>query len=82
MRGLNHQVTLALDGGKSIIKGDFATPAYGVILVQPETVICHLHCFLESTPVFDLHNLKTGDSRDFALSMQHKGWQDFTRATG
>ena len=77
MRGLNHQVCLDLTGDATIIRGDLAQPAYGVVLVDDFSVISHMHAYLECSPQFDLHNLVAGDDREFALTMRHEGWKDF-----
>lgn len=77
MRGLNHQVRLDLTGDAKIIRGDLAQPAYGVVLVNDDSVISHMHTYLECSPQFDLHNLVEGDDREFALNMRHEGWEDF-----
>lgn len=54
MRGLNHQVALDLSGGTGAIAGNFEPPAYGVVLISDDTVVVHLHDFLDGSDRFFL----------------------------
>lgn len=52
-RGLNHQV--ALHSTPQVgIPGNHEPPAYGIVLVDGDSVIVHRHDFLDSSPRFDL----------------------------
>lgn len=52
MRGLNHQVALDLDGDGARIAANFEPPAYGVVLLDADTVAVHLHDFTDTSPAF------------------------------
>jgi len=54
MRGLNHQVALDLNAPADRIAGTFEPPAYGVVLINADTVVVHLHDFLDSSGRFPL----------------------------
>lgn len=53
MRGLNHQVSLQLDGQPDHLLGNFEPPAYGVALVSEDQIVVHLHDFSDDSTVFD-----------------------------
>ncbi len=76
MRGLNHQVTLDLGTDADTIDGDFAEPAYGVVLADEDCVTVHLHEFASRTPRFSLHAPADQADEDYALSMVHPGFRD------
>lgn len=77
MRGLNHQVRLDLDGQPGFPRGNLDQPAYGVVMVDADTVAAHLHCFLEKTPEFEIKNPDGTDERGYATSLIHPNWRDF-----
>ena len=54
MRGLNHQVALELKSENDKIQGNFEPPAYGVVLLSPDTVTVHLHDFSDQSENFEL----------------------------
>lgn len=75
MRGLNHQVALELDPGSRTIPGSFEPPAYGVVLLDDERVIVHLHDFADASPRFRLEPVGEMGARDYALGMRHPGFE-------
>lgn len=54
MRGLNHQVALDLGGATDRIRGSFEPPAYGVVLIDGDGVVVHLHDFTDRSATFTL----------------------------
>lgn len=54
LRGLNHQVALDLRAAEDAIIGNFEPPTYGVVLMNPETVIVHIHEFMDASGSFRL----------------------------
>lgn len=76
MRGLNHQVALDLRGGETAIVGDLAEPAYGVVLLDENTVIVHMHTFANRSPRFSLHAPKGENQAAWALNMRHANFHD------
>ena len=67
MRGLNHQVGLDLSGSVDGIAADLANPAYGIVLIDNDCVIAHMHDFADNSPKFLLGPLEGGDAKDWAL---------------
>lgn len=76
MRGLNHQVALALDGPAADLPGCLEAPAYGVVLADAGSVIVHMHEFADPGPRFPLRAPEGRDAREHALGMRHDGWRD------
>jgi hypothetical protein len=76
MRGLNHQVALDLSPEQPVIPGDLAGPAYGVVLLDDDRVVVHLHDFADRSPRFSLHAPEGADPRAWALDMRHPGYHD------
>lgn len=74
MRGLNHQVALELDADNSKIAGNLEAPAYGVALLGADSVMVHLHDFMDRSPAFSLHAPEGDDPRRYQLEMRHKGF--------
>lgn len=52
LRGTNHQVALKLAQAK--VPGSHEPPQYGVVLVEEDTIIVHMHDFLDATATFNL----------------------------
>ena len=52
-RGLNHQVALHA-GAQSGIPGSHEPPAYAIVWIDHESLIVHVHDFLDASPRFDL----------------------------
>ncbi len=52
MRGLNHQVALELTPSAKGQMGNFEPPAYGVVLVNEEQVMVHMHDFMNNSERF------------------------------
>ena len=76
MRGLNHQVALDLNATETAIQGDLADPAYGVVLVNEDTVTVHMHAFANSAPRFSLHAPERETQAAWALNMRHADFDD------
>lgn len=77
MRGLNHQVALALDPAAPGFAGDFAEPAYGVVLIDEDCVRVHLHEFAGHAPRFELYPPDRADPTAYQLGMTLPGLDDF-----
>lgn len=67
MRGLNHQVALNLKASENIVQGNLEAPAYGVVLVNEDQIVVHMHEFLDASPQFPLAPPKNQDAREYAL---------------
>lgn len=76
MRGLNHQVALDLTAGPETIPGTLEAPAYGVVLLDADQVVVHLHEFASAAPRFLLHAPEGQDTRRYQLEMTHRGFDD------
>lgn len=76
MRGLNHQVALELNTSQDAIMGDLVQPAYGVVLVDDDSVTVHLHEFADRSPRFPLNPPRGVDAEHYAVSMRHEGFGD------
>ena len=63
MPRLNHQVALDLNAPAEQIAGTFEPHAYGVVLVDSDTVVVHLHDFLDATGRFPLSQVNKGANR-------------------
>jgi len=70
MRGLNHQVALDLNGDPQSIQGNTEAPAYGVALVERDTVVVHMHDFTVSSQHFPLNAPQGTDPRTYALGFK------------
>jgi 3',5'-cyclic AMP phosphodiesterase CpdA len=79
MRGLNHQVALDLNTSGTEINGDLVDPAYGVVLLNDDTVTVHMHEFANSSPRFSLHAPKGESQTAWALNMRHAEFDDYSR---
>jgi len=53
LRGTNHQVWLDF-AAKGDIPGSHEPPAYGVVLINHETVVVHSHDFMDQSLKFSL----------------------------
>lgn len=71
MRGLNHQVALNLSASNNIVHGNLEPPAYGVVLVDDEQIVVHMHEFLNASPNFPLAPPENQDARQYALGFVH-----------
>lgn len=76
MRGLNHQVALELGGTGPDIGGDFANPAYGVVLVNDDCTSVHMHDFADRSPRFGLSPPEGADPVAYQLEMEHTEFED------
>ncbi|SMR71807.1 diethylphosphate phosphodiesterase [Aliiroseovarius halocynthiae] len=76
MRGLNHQVSLNLTAGQTEIPGNFEAPAYGVVLVDDQSVTVHMHDFTNNSPAFFLNAPPGMDPLRYQLDMVHEGHDD------
>ncbi|MEQ9260422.1 MAG: phosphodiesterase [Roseovarius sp.] len=54
MRGLNHQVALTLGPVGGEVIGNLEPPAYGVVLIDAEQIMIHMHAFSDASPRFPL----------------------------
>lgn len=70
MRGLNHQVALDLERDAGSILGDFAPPAYGVVLVDDDCVVAHMHDFTDTSRRFPLEAPAGVDQKAYALGSE------------
>lgn len=80
MRGLNHQVALDLGGDPASILGNFENPAYGVVIVNSDSLVVHMHDFHAASAPFSLSPPFEGNGRDYALSFGEKGMWDGKKA--
>lgn len=76
MRGLNHQVALDLTPGQSRIPGTLEAPAYGVVLLDEDSVTVHMHDFTNRSPAFSLHAPDGENPVRYQLEMSHPGFSD------
>lgn len=76
MRGTNHQVALDLDTENSLILGNAESPAYGVALVDDDTVLVHMHDFADRSPRFDLDTEDPKAFVAYARGLCHPGFED------
>ncbi|PCI05213.1 MAG: phosphodiesterase [Hyphomicrobiales bacterium] len=67
MRGLNHQVALDLNAPDTIVHGNFEPPAYGIVLVNDDQIVVHMHEFLNTSPRFTLAPPEGQNAREYAL---------------
>lgn len=67
LRGTNHQVWFELDPAAEHL-ASHEPPAYGVVLVQRETLVVHSHDFLDASPRFPFAPPQGMDERDYALA--------------
>jgi 3',5'-cyclic AMP phosphodiesterase CpdA len=59
LRALNHQVALQFElkvseRGRRLVPGSHEPPAYSIVLIDPESIIIHVHDFLDSSLRFNL----------------------------
>lgn len=76
MRGLNHQVAFDLSASETEIPADLAEPAYGVVLVDADTVTVHMHTFAHRSPRFSLQAPEGETQTAWALNMRHADFDD------
>lgn len=69
---LMHQVPLRLDAHGTHVPGSHEPPAYAVVLVEPESVVSHLHQFQDHSMRFALDEEERG-GRDYALGFAPAG---------
>ena len=67
LRGTNHQVAFELDP-KGEHLASHEPPAYGVVLVERETLVVHTHDYLDTSPRFPFKVPEGMDERNYALS--------------
>ena len=67
LRGTNHQVWFELDPAADHL-ASHELPAYGVVLVDRETLVVHAHDFLDVSPRLPFAAPAGMDDRDYALS--------------
>lgn len=67
LRGTNHQVWFELDPTAEHL-ASHEPPAYGVVLVDRETLVVHTHDFLDASPRLPFAAPEGMDDRDYALS--------------
>jgi 3',5'-cyclic-AMP phosphodiesterase len=68
LRGTNHQVAFELDPtGEHLASHE--PPAYGVVLVERETLVVHTHDYLDASPRFRFDGPQGLDARDAALAL-------------
>jgi Icc protein len=68
LRGTNHQVAFELDpAGEHLASHEPA--AYGVVLVERETLVVHTHDYLDASPRFPFATPEGMDDRDYALTL-------------
>ncbi len=63
-RALNHQVALQFDEQQSGIRGSHEPPAYSIVLIQHDSVIVHVHDFLDASPRFELFDVRAERALD------------------
>lgn len=59
LRALNHQVALQFEpqlseSGRMLVPGSHEPPAYSIVLIDPESIVIHVHDFLDASPRFYL----------------------------
>ncbi|MGQ0686920.1 phosphodiesterase [Bradyrhizobium sp.] len=67
LRGTNHQVWFELDPAADHL-ASHEPPAYGVVLVDRETLVVHTHDFLDVNPRFPFAAPEGMEDREYALS--------------
>jgi 3',5'-cyclic-AMP phosphodiesterase len=67
LRGTNHQVAFELDPASEHL-ASHEPPAYGVALVERETLVVHTHDYLDASPRFPFKAPRGLDHRDCALA--------------
>ena len=67
LRGTNHQVWFELDPTGAHL-ASHEPPAYGVVLMDRETLVVHAHDFLDASPRFPFAAPEGMDDRDYALN--------------
>jgi 3',5'-cyclic AMP phosphodiesterase CpdA len=67
LRGTNHQVWFELDPEAEHL-ASHEPPAYGVVLVDRQTLVVHSHDFLDESPRFPFAAPQGVDDRDYALT--------------
>jgi 3',5'-cyclic-AMP phosphodiesterase len=67
LRGTNHQVWFELDPTAPHL-ASHEPPAYGVVLVEPDTLVVHSHDFLDTSLRFPFAAPDGMDDRDYALN--------------
>ncbi len=70
MRGLNHQVALDLDPTSTNVMGVDEAPAYGVVVLDPDAVIVHMHEFDTAQNAYPLADPTGAETRAYALGFQ------------
>ena len=60
LRAMNHQCALDFSS-QGEIAGNFEPPSYGVVLVDNESVLVHMHDFMDSSPRFSLADSPVDD---------------------
>jgi len=68
LRGTNHQVWFELDPAGAHL-ASHEPPAYGVVLVERETLVVHSHDYLDQSPRFPFAPPEGMDGRDYALTL-------------
>lgn len=76
MRGLNHQVALDLTGRSEWVQGSLEGPAYGVVLLDEDSVTVHMHEFADSSPRFALDVPDPAENTRYKLSLRHEAYRD------
>jgi len=62
IRAMNHQVRLDFTPGPDgDTPGNFEPPAYAVVLIDPYSVVIHVHDFMDDSPRFGLRNSPVDD---------------------
>ncbi|HEX6092236.1 MAG TPA: hypothetical protein VFZ07_02730, partial [Dongiaceae bacterium] len=59
LRALNHQVALQFEpqvseSGRMLVPGSHEPPAYSIVLIDPDSIVIHMHDFLDASPRFNL----------------------------
>jgi 3',5'-cyclic AMP phosphodiesterase CpdA len=68
LRGTNHQVWFELDPAATEHLASHEPPAYGVVLVDHETLVVHTHDYLDTNLRFPFEAPEGMDDRDYALN--------------
>jgi Icc protein len=68
LRGTNHQVWFELDPNADEHLASHEPPAYGVVLVDRETLVVHAHDFLDASLRFPFEAPEGMPDRDYALN--------------
>jgi 3',5'-cyclic AMP phosphodiesterase CpdA len=78
MRGLNHQIALALDAPENSVPGNFEPAAYSVVLADADQIVIHMHEFMDRSPQFELVPPEGMDGKEYSLNMRHGDWDLMT----